>query len=81
MQRAVVPRLAIARPGIRAPSALAHYFGAVACHRRETPVARLRLAQASHALEEGERARAEVEMLRRLPPCLASLAVPGGEPS
>jgi tetratricopeptide (TPR) repeat protein len=63
------------------PAALAQYFEDVARHKPDAPVARLGLVRAWRALGERERARAELEVLGRLHPGLASAVVAGGEPS
>jgi hypothetical protein len=64
-----------------APATLAQYFEDVACHKPDAPVPRLGLVRAWRALGERERARAELEVLGRLHPGLASAVVAGGEPS
>jgi hypothetical protein len=53
----------------------------VARHKPEAPVPRLGLVRAWRALGEGERARAELEVLGRLHPGLAGVVAAGGEPS
>jgi tetratricopeptide (TPR) repeat protein len=63
------------------PAALAQYFEDVARHRPDAPVPRLGLVRAWRTLGERERAQAELEVLRRLHPGLAGLAVASGEPS
>jgi tetratricopeptide (TPR) repeat protein len=62
------------------PSALLPYFEAAVHHRPEAPVPRLALVRAWRALGERERARAELEVLRRLHPSLAGLVVAAGDP-
>ncbi|HEX2501007.1 MAG TPA: BTAD domain-containing putative transcriptional regulator [Methylomirabilota bacterium] len=63
------------------PAALAQYFEDVARHKPDAPVPRLGLVRAWRTLGERERARAELDVLRRLHPGLAGLAAAGGEPS
>ncbi len=58
------------------PTALASYYGAAAAHRPEAPVPRLGLVRAWTALGDRDRARGELERLRRLAPGLADLAAP-----
>jgi protein O-mannosyl-transferase len=64
-----------------APAALARYFEDMARHKPEASVARLGLVRAWRALGEPERARAELEVLRRLNPDLAGLVGAGIGPS
>jgi hypothetical protein len=64
-----------------APAAFARYFEDMARHKPEAPVARLGLVRAWRALGEPERARAELEVLRRLNPDLAGLLGAGIGPS
>jgi tetratricopeptide (TPR) repeat protein len=60
------------------PTALAGYYGAAAAHRPEAPVPRLGLVRAWTALGDRDRARSELERLRRLAPGLADLAAARG---
>jgi len=60
------------------PTALASYYGAAAAHRPEAPVPRLGLVRAWTALGDRDRARGELERLRRLAPGLADLAAARG---
>ena len=60
------------------PNALASYYGAAAQHRPEAPVPRLGLVRAWTALGDRDRARGELERLRRLAPGLADLAAARG---
>jgi hypothetical protein len=62
------------------PAALARYFEDVARHKPDAPVPRLGLVRAWRALGERERARAELEVLRRLHPGLADAVVAADEP-
>lgn len=55
------------------PAALVAYFGAAAQHRPAAPAPRLGLVRAWTALGDRERARGELEVLRRLQPDLATL--------
>ena len=61
-----------------APNTLASYYGAAAQHRPEAPVPRLGLVRAWTALGDRDRARGELESLRRLAPGLADLAAARG---
>ena len=61
-----------------APADLASYYGAAARHRPEAPVPRLGLVRAWTALADRDRARDELERLRRLAPGLADLAAARG---
>jgi hypothetical protein len=63
------------------PVALARYFEDVARHRPDAPVPRLGLVRAWRALGERDRARAELETLRRLHPGLAGVVAGEGEVS
>jgi hypothetical protein len=63
------------------PVALARYFEDVARHRPDAPVPRLGLVRAWRALGERDRARAELETLRRLHPGLAGVVAGEGEAS
>jgi tetratricopeptide (TPR) repeat protein len=64
-----------------APTALVHYFEDVARHKPDAPVPRFGLVRTWRVLGEPARARAELEVLRRLHPGLAGLVAPDGEPS
>jgi hypothetical protein len=63
------------------PAALARYFQDAARYRLEAPVPRFGLVLTWRVLGEPERARAELEVQRRLHPVLAGLAAPEGDSS
>jgi tetratricopeptide repeat protein len=62
------------------PTTLATYYGTAARHRPDAPVPRLGLVRAWTALGDRERARDELERLRRLAPGLAELVAAGSGP-